>query len=50
MSELLMFLNMLGWLMGIVGVIAIWVNHSMRKERERERRSEADRKDSALNP
>ena len=41
MIELLSFLNFLGWMMGIVGVIAIWVNYSMRKERERERLREA---------
>lgn len=41
MSEWIHFLNILGWVMGVVGIIALWVNHSMRKEREREKQRQA---------
>ena len=41
MSDWIHFLNILGWMMGVIGIIALWVNHSMRKEREREKRRQA---------
>jgi hypothetical protein len=41
MSELITFLGFLGWMMGAIGLVALWVNRSMRKERERERQRES---------
>jgi hypothetical protein len=43
MSELISFLNLIGWMMGGIGLLALWVNRSMRKEREQERQREASK-------
>jgi hypothetical protein len=43
MSELISFLNVIGWIMGGIGLLALWVNRSMRKEREQERQREASK-------
>jgi uncharacterized membrane protein YciS (DUF1049 family) len=36
MSDLIGTLSLIGWIMGAIATVALWMDHRMRKERERE--------------